>query len=149
MVNKDITSYELHSFLVPEYHKTEPATFLSVEVNHKSIYEIHLKDLFKKLFSKDGALYKYYTERHTSYIDLYNDLESMGYDTKTVLAWYINTTTTIHKPFPIEWYPSVLRYYENKASYKDLIIVDMLLEGLTPKDVDRGNSGDSFDNNEF
>ena len=120
MTVKDISLYE------------RPKPYLAISTED-GIYEVPLSNLFNWVFKSNKALEDYSLNHGYSSYDLYQDLESLGYPIKETIDLYINSKDYIDKaePIPQAIYPIVLRYYEGKASFKDLIILSAVL-GIDP-----------------
>lgn len=115
---KDITLY------------SEPDHYLAVEDDIECIHEVRLSHLMDYLFKQDGNLYKYYQDNRFNYIELYKDLESLGYPLIDKITEYMWTEDKeyISIPVPKRIYPLVRKYYRGEATEQEKFILSVYLD---------------------
>lgn len=127
---KDITVYE------------KPKPFMAIQIDN-NIHEVRLDTLFDWLCKQDTNLDLYSRNHDLRGYNLYNDLLSLGYPMKDKLVSYISSKefkdTT--KPIPRDLYPSVLRYYNGTADFKDMLILASMIgvDIIPPPDFPEGD----------
>lgn len=114
---KDITLY------------TDPTQYIAIEDDTEVIYEVRISDLLEYIFKQDGNLYKYYQDNSFNYIDLYQDLISLGYPLLDKIEEYMwsEDKDYISIPVPKGIYPIVRKYYKGVATEQEKFILSLYL----------------------
>ena len=114
----------------------KPVNYIALECNDNYIYEVPLNHFIEYLFSIDEDLEQYYLNNHTSYTNLYRDLEDIGVDIKEKLDLFINDYSVAQYIYPIpqSLYSTVLKYYRGEADEIDKEIINLyfLMSGMPP-----------------
>lgn len=130
---KDITIYK------------KPTPYAAVEVG-EYMYEVKLTHWFAYLMTDNKPLADYYNNntRLKNCIDLYYDLESLGFPIQEELIRYIKSSDYLDsaEPIPSKHYPLILKYYNGTATFRDLLLLQAIFGtdlGATP-DFDFGDT---------